>query len=722
MSQFRLDPPEIELFRELRLLTKDAKAQNQYEENLLQQTLNIVCYAGDRKLGSFDIDASLAIIEMAALGAKVMGILKSKEQNALTPPTLEVAIKEELDSMSDTQSVVEEQDDLNSENEDDDPPWEWFQRTLPSYVEKVALVVDERYMTANHLEEVKIRYPGAVIRDSTPLPVEEAPDFVQPEVKKPRGIKRAYFEVDQAELEKDPQLSDSISKLFPWVSLRPEQSRSQSRQRETSAVIASPPSTVKLNSDTRSTGTAPVQEQSAKNCHSMPHRPNSIKLNRADTLSLVQHRVLFSRFMSCPPSDTMFGYAFPLKANWKLLSPERKKAIAHARCIQGESGESVVRRNRKSCTSCMKNSNQCRVYRQFMTLANVDSGDGCQHCRLWNRRCDFADPTPPDPILGARRHASSLSDSSSAQTPTSIPGANGTYLDGMSIKGMSLIPDKPSLAERISFGPAGQPGVSLNNSSYNIITTICQKINLKLARKDIVQRMYDDFYLSNTIRSFHRKSSLSMSGLLHYYENLVALCIIGNQTEDKDLEMAAFTRCQETNYTYLSSLPTIHTALMGFAKLPSDSPLCQWIVKLFAYSWDAPQDGGEWENFWASVRDSFNTETVAEFLYRIAYVREISSDGYLYVLESPCDFHEHPMGGYEELNCKRRRDEICGFSVEEEIARRDEQELEEADALVGARDGSVSWPDSSATLGKRRASPMNRPSLKRRRRAQPWRE
>jgi hypothetical protein len=679
MSQFRLDPPEIELFRELRSLTKDAKAQNQYEENLLQQTLNIVCYAGDRKLGSFDIDASHAIMEMAALGAKVMGILKSKVQNALTPPTLEVAIKEELDSMSDTQSVVEEQDDLNSENEDDDPPWEWFQRTLPSYVEKVALVVDEQYMTANHQEEVKIRYPGAVIRASTPPPVEETPDLVQAEVKKPRGIKRAYFEVDQAELEKDPQLSDSISKLFPWVSLRPEQSRSQSRQQETFAVIASTPSTVESISDTPST--AHVLEQSAKNCHNMVHGPSPIELNISDTMSLTQHGTLFSKFMVYPPSDTEFGYTFPIKTKWNKLSPERKMIIAHARCIQGVSGQWMDKINRTGCSNCMRNGYKCRVYRPFMTLANLDPGHACQHCRIQNRTCDSVDPTP---------------------------------------RGL--------LAERISFGPAGQPGASTKNSSgeggtptgvssYDIVTTICQKINLKLAREDIVQRMYNDFYRSNTIRSFHTTSDFKTSSLRHYYDNLVGLCIIGNETEDKDLEMAAFTKCQETNYSFLGSLPTIYTALTGFAKLPSDSALCQWTVKLFAYLWDTPQNGGDWENFWASVKDAFNTETVAEFLYRIAYVRDISPGGYLRILESPCDFHEHPIGGREELDCKRRRDEICGFSVEEEIARRDERGLEESDKLVRSRGGFVSKPIDSAMSVKRRASSSITPRATKRKRS-----
>ena len=120
----------------------------------------------------------------------------------------------------------------------DREPLSWStvkENLIPDYVDQVAFSVKGVELVRKQ-EELKSRFPGVHLRQSVPDPVEYIP------LEKPRGVVTASFDLDPAELERDPNLRKGLNNLYPWArfQVRPENIAPTTPSTQTNASILGP--------------------------------------------------------------------------------------------------------------------------------------------------------------------------------------------------------------------------------------------------------------------------------------------------------------------------------------------------------------------------------------------------------------------------------------------------------------------------------------------------
>ncbi|KAF2273129.1 uncharacterized protein EI97DRAFT_482764 [Westerdykella ornata] len=222
--QIRMSTPELEHFqaiRDLRILKKEVKPQNEYQANILNQTLHFFGWAGDQRLGSWEISAANAIHELATIGRDVMRKIQSEDW--VTGRSENVPdLMEDHGPLTD---LEEPANGFDGVEQDESVSWESIKSIIPSFVKQISFSVDESAMQPGDLEDLRQRFPGVTVcppkRIPTPPP-ETAADTPKASgtIEKPRGIRTAVFIVDPNELHRSTEIAANVKTRFPWASIR----------------------------------------------------------------------------------------------------------------------------------------------------------------------------------------------------------------------------------------------------------------------------------------------------------------------------------------------------------------------------------------------------------------------------------------------------------------------------------------------------------------------
>ncbi|KAF2011061.1 hypothetical protein BU24DRAFT_427273 [Aaosphaeria arxii CBS 175.79] len=240
---------------------------------------------------------------------------------------------------------------------------------------------------------------------------------------------------------------------------------------------------------------------------------------------------------------------------------------------------------------------------------------------------------------------------------------------------------------------------------------IVEKSGLKMADKDTVASMFNQWRSSATIRQFGPK----FSTLQQYYENLVDICIVGHSINDINIQDAILRRWQNTMYRKMGKFPSVHSAVKAIQYLPKDSRLCRWIIMTFAYLWETGvHDFREFTSELALL----DPDAVINFLWHICRVRCSYTDGSdAKVLSSWCEFEHdelhwdfHSHGTKEEgKNCRTERDKLSKLSLKEALRNKKSEDKKKAAEIIDANGGTVVWrrQSSDSLMVKKRTNELS---------------
>lgn len=683
---------------------------------------------GNHYLQKYKVNAKDTIQSFANVGckvqAKVLGWPDIGDEDQS-----DIDDEDDLDSVLGTQSVFGDTSKHNdiSGNSKDNEPASWTsakEKLIPAYVKRVTFTVNEEDMTPIRYTELKNQFPDVLIQSISPS-ADGKPN--SSEVEKPNDVKTATFLLDQAEIDKDPALTNKLANQFPWATLQ-----------EANKHAPQP-----IEKDTSPTQPVPLLLPLPGPRRSLPHeryvpRPDKdiIELAMSDPMNHLRN---LATFVVQSPTDLEFGFKFQIAGGWDGLLPTRKADIAHARCIQRQYGEATP----LPCTSCTNRGYACRTYRgSFTPLPGIDLGHGCQNCRVWGQPCDLP---PPAAIPSTTETSSNPSNQATPQIEvfTSAPtldrvepnrAESGNPSANRDIVTRSpTVARKPSLIECMSrldetqhepdlrIGGAAISSVDhevaedqdededqmiIDNSTAGssdatppralgshgprfTVQSVADDIGLKIQFPDLVQGMYDNYISTWKISG---KGKLNVDT---YYTNLLDLCIVAKHAEkhtqrDRNqhsvLEDKVVMKWQETDYRHVKALPDISTAIKAFQWVP-DSALCSWITIMYSFLWTT-RESGDYQGFRKDLDQDLESNAIANFLYTIAWTRCPYTKGNdLNVLPLWCDVHKHPRDGHHEERCIEFRDMISHNLLATQQQKQVEEDLEEAKNLIAEHNG-----------------------------------
>lgn len=707
--------------------------------------LSIRVYDGNKYLQKYRVNARDAILEFADIGgqvqAKLLGWPDIDDQEASDADE-----EDERDSVLGTQSVSG--DTISNKKDMELPSWSSVTSLLiPEYVKGITFTVDEANMSAAQYEELRTTFPGVLIqsnsspKEETYQPVTSETDKWNKEgrpnqaekrkyVERPNGVKNATFEVYQGDMDKDPHLATELSKTFPWVTIQgvaiPQGPKAGLTDLSSPLGIPMPPSRSAL---------LPVNEK-------FP-RPYMHIVDLATSHS-VRHLCHLATNMLDPPVDNCFGYRYQISEGWDLLSPNSKVEISHARCIMAHYGENVT----PGCITCTQRGYLCRIYRRdFSPVPDLDLGHGCQNCRVWGQTCDLpatsatkseirAQPlglSSVQTLLNVRESRRQRSDEivaprlglSAIQTVLSFQGSKprqtddpaASYTSAAITRGLSLYErmsrlDDPEpsinlrikgLATEVRSEDQGEDQMITENatdataspplsprewSPENTVYHVAEELGFTVKNLHEVQAMYNLWYDQKWIEG------KGTSSLDEYYDNLLVLSIIGQHTNDPDLQYQVLLKWQETDYKYVGeTLPDTSIAVKAFQYLP-DSTLCQWITIMYSFLWRTAESGN-YETFCRETRnedEDLRLDSIAAFLHSIALMRcaYIKGDD-INVLPMWCDVHNHARGGVKEEKCIKFRNRISNNLLATQLEQQADEALDNAKELIAKSGGHIAW-------------------------------
>lgn len=127
-------------------------------------------------------------------------------------------------------------------------------------------------------------------------------------------------------------------------------------------------------------------------------------------------------------------------------------------------------------------------------------------------------------------------------------------------------------------------------------------------------------------------------------------------------------------------MPDIDSSVKLFKYVPAQSPLCQWVLYLFAHLWETGNSGTFDEL--REINQGMDLEALAKFLHGVALVRCAYTPGRdVAVLERWCDVHSHKPNSVDAKLCEKYRKRHQSFLATEKM-REHQLELDEAKLLL----------------------------------------
>lgn len=367
---------------------------------------------------------------------------------------------------------------------------------------------------------------------------------------------------------------------------------------------------------------------------------------------------------------------------WETLPASRKRDIAHAQAIHTRYGELA---GGGGCGSCAESGLSCKVYSEHVRyVLHMDLGLSCQNCRIRGTTCDLTsdlksdfDVADEDTTSGGIRPSGEkpreISAGEEASTEiNATPDPESRLLVGTSIPSTGSEDVTPGASEE---QPQAVPSPEMMLTRASVTSEILDfagSIGLQIPHplRRPINEMHQLLQDQREVMSYDKRSVLKKhhdgsesSVLEQYYKALIILYILAHKQGHHDLAYIVLVRFQQTNYAKTTQLPLVDTVVRAFQHLPSSSPLCRWLVILYAYLWETQSEG----HYDAFTHKYVNLDQLAllKLMYEISYIRDPFTKGFdAAVLAKWCNVHKHIPGSPEQKLCQQMQSETT-MSVEE---------------------------------------------------------
>jgi len=261
------------------------------------------------------------------------------------------------------------------------------------------------------------------------------------------------------------------------------------------------------------------------------------------------------------------------------------------------------------------------------------------------------------------------------------------------------------IADNATDTTSSPPPSSREWLSENMVYHVAEELGFTVKNSDEVQTMYNLWYGQEKIRG---KGKWSHDD---YYDNLLALSIIGHHTNDPNLQYQVLLKWQEMDYkNATNTLPDTSIAVKAFQYLPG-SALCQWITIVYSFLWHTAESG-DYETFCEETKnedDDLQLDSIAAFLHSIVLMRCAYTKGDdMNVLRMWCDVHNHARGGLQEEKCIEFRDRISNNLLATRLEQQADEALDKAKELITTSGGHVILKTN--TTAQDRGKPTKRKS------------
>jgi hypothetical protein len=225
-------------------------------------------------------------------------------------------------------------------------------------------------------------------------------------------------------------------------------------------------------------------------------------------------------------------------------------------------------------------------------------------------------------------------------------------------------------------------------SPENTVYHVAEELGFTAKNLNEVQTMYNSWYDQEKVQG------KGTSSLDDYYDNLLVLSIIGQHTNDPNLQYQVLLKWQEADYKYIGkTLPDTSIAVKAFQYLPG-SALCQWITITYSFLWRTAESG-DYETFCREVKsedEDLQLDSIAAFLHSITLMRcAYTKGGDMNVLTMWCDVHNHARGGVKEEKCIKFRNRISNNLLATQLELQADEALDNAKELIAHSGGHITW-------------------------------
>jgi len=483
---------------------------------------------------------------------------------------------------------------------------------IPARVKEVAFTMEDKDLTPEYREELQADYPGVALR---PLSLMRK-EAIVPEEAKPKGVSEMIIELDEAEVAQNPLLDQMMRERYPWATIESRPIPSISRKR------------VRRTTESRS---------------SSPRRPDPLEHLR----DLAEYAVGPE-----PPAEEEFGYRYTIGKGWDTLSYPRKLEIAHARAIQHHHGKAT---DGPGCPHCVEKGYQCKVYLpQLCNLSHIAFGHSCQNCRLQGIQCGLPAAVRERTLVPTESAALRLD---TQNVPRTISG-EAAYTPPPTT---TTNTPKQTLISRITYAT---PSDSDATTPFSRVESNAQSILTFADNRDYpihgnARRVLYAMYVNLIKKGETLPYGATHTTLGHHYDNIVTLYILTYLREEFDLAFLVLLRFQHTSCDQAVPLPELETALQAFLWLPSDAPLCQWIIILYGL-----QGTTEELETWRGVLSRANkgvrrTEALEKLMHGVERVRGSSGRADIWtLLDEWCKVHDHADGSAEDDACAQMQSSL----------------------------------------------------------------